>query len=50
MIQVVGINGSARANGNTAIIIKIFFEELEKEGIITKNGVVSKETTPYGKD
>ena len=32
-MKVIGINGSARKNGNTAIIIGKVFEELNKEGI-----------------
>ncbi len=35
-MKVVGINGSARKDGNTAIIIRAVFEELEKEGIETE--------------
>jgi len=36
MIKVVGINGSARKDGNTAIIMQIVFKELEKQGIETE--------------
>lgn len=35
-MKVIGINGSARKDGNTALIIKIIFEELEKRGIETE--------------
>lgn len=35
-MKVVGINGSARKNGNTAIIIKKVFQVLEKHGIETE--------------
>ncbi|MCG9969397.1 flavodoxin family protein [Pelotomaculum terephthalicicum JT] len=35
-MKVVGISGSARKDGNTAIMIKRVFEELEKEGIETE--------------
>lgn len=35
-MKVVGISGSARKDGNTAILIKRVFEELEKEGIETE--------------
>lgn len=35
-MKVVGINGSARRDGNTALIIKAVFEELEAEGIETE--------------
>jgi len=35
-MKVVGINGSARKDGNTAILIKRVFTELEKEGIETE--------------
>lgn len=35
-MRVVGINGSARKDGNTAIIIKIIFAELENRGIETE--------------
>jgi multimeric flavodoxin WrbA len=35
-MKVVGINGSARKDGNTAILIRRVFEELEKEGIETE--------------
>ena len=34
-MKVVGINGSARKDGNTAILINSTFRELEKEGIET---------------
>ena len=35
-MKVLGINGSMRKDGNTAIIIRTIFEELEKEGISTE--------------
>lgn len=35
-MKVVAFNGSPRANGNTAALIRYVFEELEKEGIVTK--------------
>ena len=35
-MKVIGINGSARIDGNTAIIIGKVFEELNKEGIDTE--------------
>jgi multimeric flavodoxin WrbA len=35
-MKVLGINGSARKDGNTAIIIRRVFAELEKEGIETE--------------
>jgi multimeric flavodoxin WrbA len=35
-IKVVAFNGSPRANGNTAELIKVVFTELNKEGIETK--------------
>ena len=35
-MKVIGINGSARKHGNTAIIINKVFEELNKEGIETE--------------
>ena len=35
-LKVVGINGSARKDGNTARLIKVVFAELEKEGIETE--------------
>ena len=35
-IKVVGINGSARKDGNTAIIIRMIFQELNKAGIETE--------------
>lgn len=35
-MKVIGINGSARKDGNTAIIIRIIFEELNKKGIETE--------------
>lgn len=35
-MKVIGINGSARKDGNTAIIINTVFEELNKEGIATE--------------
>lgn len=35
-MKVLGINGSSRKDGNTALIMKMVFEELEKEGIETE--------------
>lgn len=35
-MKVIGINGSARNNGNTAIIINKVFDELNKDGIETE--------------
>ncbi|MBV4431131.1 flavodoxin family protein [Clostridium tyrobutyricum] len=35
-MKVLGINGSSRKDGNTALIMKIVFEELEKEKIETE--------------
>jgi len=35
-MKVLGINGSARRDGNTAILINSIFKELEKEGIKTE--------------
>ena len=35
-MKVLAINGSARPNGNTAILIRTIFAELEKEGIETE--------------
>lgn len=35
-MKVVGISGSSRKNGNTAIIIKTVFEELNNAGIETE--------------
>jgi len=35
-LKVIAFNGSARKNGNTAILIRYVFEELEKEGIETE--------------
>ncbi len=35
-MKVVGINGSVRKDGNTALMIRMVFEELEKEGIETE--------------
>ncbi len=35
-MKVLGINGSARRDGNTAILINYVFEELKKEGIKTE--------------
>ena len=34
-MKVIAINGSARKDGNTAILIRHVFEELAKEGIAT---------------
>ena len=42
-MKVVAFNGSARKGGNTAGMIKVVFEELEKEGIET-------ELVEFGKD
>lgn len=36
LMKVIGINGSARKDGNTAILIKTIFDELNKEGIETE--------------
>ena len=35
-MKVLGINGSARKDGNTAIIMNKVFEELNKQGIETE--------------
>ena len=35
-MKVVGFNGSARKDGNTAILINYVFRELENEGIETE--------------
>lgn len=35
-MKVIGINGSARVHGNTAILLSIVFEELEKQGVETE--------------
>lgn len=35
-MKVIGINGSQRPNGNTSIIIRKIFAELEKEGVETE--------------
>jgi len=35
-VKVVGINGSSRKDGNTAILIRTVFKELEKNGIETE--------------
>ena len=35
-MKVIGINGSARMDGNTALIIREVFSELEKNGIETE--------------
>jgi multimeric flavodoxin WrbA len=36
LMNVVAFNGSARKNGNTAILVKTVFKELKKEGIDTE--------------
>jgi len=43
-MKVIGINGSSKKDGNTAIIMNIVFEELEKLGIETKLIQFSGET------
>ena len=35
-MKVVAFNGSARKDGNTAVLVRYVFEELEKEGIATE--------------
>ncbi len=35
-MKVIGINGSGRKDGNTALLIKMVFKELEEEGIETE--------------
>lgn len=35
-MKVIAINGSARKDGNTALLIQQVFEELEREGIVTE--------------
>ena len=35
-MKVTAINGSARKDGNTAILINVVFDELKKEGIATE--------------
>ena len=37
-MKVVAFNGSARKDGNTAILISRVFAELEKENITTETG------------
>jgi len=36
MIKVIGINGSSRKDGNTAIVMNIVFDELNQQGIETE--------------
>lgn len=36
MMKVIGINGSGRKDGNTAILIRTVFEELSRQGIETE--------------
>ena len=38
-MKVVAFNGSARKNGNTALMIGYLFETLEQEGIEPRGGV-----------
>jgi len=45
-MKVIAINGSARKNGNTAILIKQVFKELEQEGIKTELVQLSGEKIP----
>lgn len=45
-MKVVAFNGSARKGGNTASMIRIVFEELEKEGIETEIIEFGKEHIP----
>ena len=35
-MKIIGINGSPRRDGNTSLLIKSVFAELEKEGIETE--------------
>jgi multimeric flavodoxin WrbA len=35
-MKVIGFNGSARKDGNTATLIRAVFSELEREGISTE--------------
>lgn len=42
-MKVIGINGSSRKDGNTALIMNIVFEELKKQGIETELIQFSKE-------
>ena len=35
-MKVIGFNGSARRDGNTAAMVKVVFAELEKQGIETE--------------
>jgi len=44
LMKVVAFNGSARKDGNTAILIRYVFEELEKEGIRTELVQLAGET------
>jgi len=39
-MKVIAINGSARKDGNTAILIKRVFSVLEKEGIETGSSLI----------
>ena len=43
-MKVLAVNGSSRKDGNTALIMNIVFEELEKEGIETELFQFSGET------
>ena len=48
-MKVIGINGSARKNGNTALIISKVFDELNKEGIECELiQLADYEILPYG--
>ncbi|WP_448873296.1 flavodoxin family protein [Desulfobulbus propionicus] len=46
-MKVVAFNGSARKNGNTAMMVNYMFEELEKEGVETEMVQLSGEH-PHG--
>jgi multimeric flavodoxin WrbA len=47
-MKVIAINGSARKDGNTDLMIRTVFRELEKEGIETECISLAGEMNRYG--
>ena len=47
-MKVVAFNGSARKDGNTAILVNALFKELKKEGIRTETRASSQDRRSTG--
>ena len=47
-MKTIAFNGSARKDGNTAIMSRWVFDELEKEGIATDKFIISEDRAFFG--